>query len=204
MTTTTIISSQITAPQAMACDIGELERQLGIDMFADDDLPLAEAMIETATAIIEAATGVAMIERELRVTAYNWPAFRPGPLNIGGEYVGPLAVGLPALELPGQPVKLVDTITDGDGADISAQFVQLIDQRPARIAAKDLPQGTVIVDYTAGYGASASAVPRSLRLAVAMLAAHLYTHRGDECATPDAVSASGIAPLLRQYMAARL
>jgi hypothetical protein len=58
-------------------------------------------------------------------------------------------------------------------------------------------RNAIKVEYVAGYGANASDVPYAIRRGIVMLAAHLYTNRGD--CDGDCVSKSGASSYLEQY-----
>lgn len=57
----------------------------------------------------------------------------------------------------------------------------------------------IYVEYTAGYGATATDVPDAIKAGVTMLAAYMYEHRG-ACDAMQAFNNSGAKELLTPYM----
>lgn len=141
--------------------VAELRDHLRLD--ADDD-KLLRSLISSARLLVEAQTGLRLIEQSWHVLLSAWP----------GE----------AVALPHRPVIAVDSIrlvgdttTTLDPADYEVEA----DARPALIiaGAKGWPavpraRHGIRIEARFGYGAASGDVPDPLRLAVLMLAAHWY------------------------------
>ena len=182
---------------------------------------MATGFIQASREHIEEVTGLAIINQTWRLVYDCWPAIRDewwggvreGSISMLGGPSSEVAVALPRY-----PLGSVDAVsvfaTNGDETviDVAATFDVDIYQKPGRMALKFgktwpialRPTNGVQIDYIAGYGASGDDVPQSIKLAVMMMAGHLYTHRGDGCTAAEAYKASGAASLAGSYMAARL
>ena len=93
-----------------------------------------------------------------------------------------------ALDLPRGPLQSVTSVVTYDEKDAATTFAASkyeVDKAAARIFLKDdnsWPTSlrglrSFVVTYVAGYGAQVDDVPRSLRQAVLVIAAHLFEHR---------------------------
>jgi hypothetical protein len=206
---TTITCRDSTTPDALPITIGELEQQIGVSLSDSGEADFGLSLIAAAVEHIETHTGIAMITRDIVQTVYTWPIIDMRAMRTSSRLVSPSYVGdRMAIELCRWPVVSLADITI-EGESMADRFELIADRQPPAVALKSdalwqAASKDLIITYRAGYGDAPSAVPRNLRLAVAMLAANLYAHRGDECATPDPIAASGVAPLLRQYRKARL
>ena len=129
------------------------------------------------------------------------------------------ALTFPEIELPWIPLVSVQEVRTYDLVDTE----QVADVASYRVdTSSDAMVGRVIlragytwppvgrsrngveVDYTAGYDGTILTIPQPLVLAIAMLATHFYTNRGD-CATPDQCLAKcGAMPLVAAYARTRV
>lgn len=140
------------------------------DSFQD---PILEAALRAALAAVEGRTGRALLVREFVLEA----------APVGGRVALPLAPSM---------VTMVELDADGARTDLTGRVPVRGGSRPA---VEGLPgRGTVVIGFTAGFGAWDS-VPPDLRQAVLTLAAAWYEDRAaaSEAAFPPAVAAM-IAP----------
>lgn len=178
----------------------------------------AEAFIEEARQLIEQATGIALITQSWRLVLDTWPSGGREPWWDGviQGAISELHRGDGDVVLPRYPLKSVTSVTVYDEASnsssvtVSDTFDVDTYRTPGRIALKSgqtwpialRPTNGVEIIYVAGYGNAASNVPAALRRAVKQAAAYLYTHRGDECCSVEAVAS--VSGILDQYRVARL
>ena len=166
----------VTPPTVEPVTLAELKDWLKIDT-ADEDV-LLTAVIAAARLAVEAASGRKLLTQTWRWVLNAWPAS--------------------PLELPVWPVQAVPAIrvynAAGVAATVAATLYQLsnafLPPRLALLGATPQPGralGGIEIDMTAGYGGAAAAVPEALRMAVRLMAAHLYENRGD--------GAPGLAPM---------
>lgn len=179
----------------------------------------ADALIAEARELIEEFTGLALISQEWRLALDHWPAGRE--LWWDGVRQGAISElhaphSLRAVELPRYPLQSVDSVTVYDEAGNSAAVVLaatfVVDpyRKPGRVVLRDgatwpiamRAANAIEIVYTAGYGATASAVPAILRRAVKQVAAYLYTRTGDDCTPEDALA--GARQMLDAHAVRRL
>ncbi len=185
-----MIVTTLAPPAAEPVGLAEAKEFLRIAGEGEDVL-VAE-LIAGARALIEEAIGLAFISRTLRVTLDGWPMV----LRERRRMTLPVR--------PAGGLEAVRIVRDGVPEDLTAQF-SLMPGRSAHLAwiSGGLPRtgpGRVIeIDYVAGFGAEASDVNDSLRLAVKRMAAHVYETRlaeGRPLSLPDDVAAL-VAPWRR-------
>lgn len=150
--------------------VDELQLQARIDH--DEEDTLLEALIDAATRYVERVQGRQLLTATWTLALEDFP-------ESGGR-----------IEPPRSPLQSVVEIRyyDGDGVDQvfdAAKYRVHTDREPGRIelvsgeswpGVEDDRLDAVRIDFTAGWS-SVSEVPRTLRLAVLMLAAHLYERR---------------------------
>lgn len=154
----------------------------------NDDGDLIDAFLVAGRERVEAMTGRALISRQVVAYFDDWPENEP---DFIGARRYPRAYDLRGyLRLPRSPVTAVSSITyyDADNALqtlAASSYVVDTSSDPARVRLAsgaswpevyDRPQA-IAVAYTAGYGATAASVPRSLRIAVMAAALSIYEHR---------------------------
>ncbi len=176
-----------TAPAAEPVDTDEARAWLRVDHNADDGL--IEALITAARLKAESYTNRAFITTELQAALDKWPCAGPAGSPPG------------TIELPRAPliwteaadltVKYMDpadttgatliTLTKGTDYDVDKA------SEPGRIypcygttwpAPLPVP-GAVQLTWKAGYGATAAAVPETIKTAIKLILTHLYQYRGD-------------------------
>lgn len=182
-------------PAGEPVSLADVKAQLRIDGSAED-LYLG-GLILTSRLQIEAALGLALMTQSWRLTIPNWP-----PRDI--------------LALPMRPVTAVTALHAIDEAGtltpLSLAGIRL-DAGPPPVLLRSaagwpLPVATfqsVAIDFTAGYGATASSVPAPIRQALLLLIAHWYERRDPY----DTTESSGgipcaVSDLLLPYRSPRL
>lgn len=181
----------------------------------------ANAYITTARLIIEETVGLALITQTWRLVYDQWPGkqdewwdgVRQGAI---GTIHGPSSDV--AVILPRYPLQSVGAVSvfDESGTETTVTVSTTFDvdtySPRGRLALKSGQTWPVAlrrtngvqIDYVAGYGNSADAVPAPLKQAVKAGAAYLYAHRGDGCSPTDMLAMSGAGALVAPYKAARL
>jgi uncharacterized phiE125 gp8 family phage protein len=175
---------RVTEPAVEPVTLDEAKAWLKIT--GTDDDAIVTGLIKAARGMFEAHTGLALIDTAYRA---EWDA-----LPRVGSYVGALISR--ELELPRSPLKASSPITavtylDSAGAvQTFASGNYVVDgardpSRYARLWLKDTADwpdlgefpGALRVEFTAGYGSAASAVPEEIKVCLKLLVAHLYEQR---------------------------
>jgi len=162
---------------------------------SDEDTAIAR-LVATARAHVERATGRALLTQGWRLYLDAWP---PGRV----------------VRLPVAPVRSIEAVTvyDGDGVPetLSASALTLDGAgTPPRlkVALGATPPGQglngIEIDFTAGYGASATDVPAPLVQAILMLVAHWFDHRDLGADMATAQVPGGLEALIAPYRSLRL
>lgn len=164
-----------TQPAAAPIGLGEVRAYLRIDGSAED--ALLAGLVRSATALCEAFTGLALIERpvsELVRADGQWQRLARAPVaGIDGvDMVGADGTGTPL----GTDAWAAQLTPDGEGA---VRVTGQGDSARARVR------------YRAGMGGDWNAIPEPLRQGIMRLVAHLHAHRdaADAGAPPAAVTA---------------
>ncbi|MBB4041409.1 putative phiE125 gp8 family phage protein [Microvirga flocculans] len=160
----------ISGPAVEPVTLAEMKAYLRVD---DDDGAqddLISGLIKAARLMVEAASRRILVEQRWRVVLDAWPA--------NGTILLPLS-----------PLIAVDRITVADAAGTAAEippgtFESDTLSDPPRLAVSGAPQPGkvrhgIAIELRAGFGATAEAVPASLRLAIRILVAHWFENRGD-------------------------
>lgn len=207
----------VTAPAAEPVTLAELKTHLRITDSADDTY--LTAIIVEARAEIEASSGLTLINQTWRMALDQWPSMsgewwdgvRDGHINM--------LTGTPSeLRLPRFPLSSITSVTvyaeDGTGTAVTVASTFDIDtmQYPGRLTLKRgatwpialRASNAIVIDYVAGFGATAADVPAPLRRAVRAMAGYLYEHRGDGCDAGQAYVASGAAGIVGRYRVIKL
>jgi uncharacterized phiE125 gp8 family phage protein len=165
------------APAVEPVSLDDAHTHLRISHDSEDGL--ITSLIRAARDEVEAQTGLALITQSWRLTRDGWPR---------GSRIALLR----------NPVASILSITtyDNSGAasviDPSTYQVDT-DARPARLYLGASPGALRVmngleVDFTAGYGDTADAVPDRLKRAILLLVAHWYEFRADYGAADQPVS----------------
>ena len=181
-------------------------------------LPDTEAndLIAQAREMIEEATGLALITQTWLLALDRWPSgqetwwdgMRQGAI---ADLTGPRR----ELKLPRYPLQSITSVTvydeAGNASAVTVANTFDVDtyRKPGRLTLKNgatwpvalRNSNAIEIVYVSGYG-NAGDVPAALKRAVKQAAAHLYTHRGDDCCEVDALGA--VTGILALYKVARL
>lgn len=186
----------VAGPAVEPISLEEMKAHLRIDDDAED--ALITGLVQAARVMVEGISRRILIEQRWRVMLDAWPP--------GGE-----------IRLPLSPLIAVDDIQvfdkAGTATDIAADLIDSDAARdPPRVIVRTPPQpgkprNGISIALRAGYGATPESVPSTLRLAVKLIAARWYAHRGDEdsgqAPSPETVSAEALA-LIAPFRRARL
>jgi hypothetical protein len=211
----------VTGPAVEPVAAMELQDHLRAD---NSILPVSEAndLIKEARQEIEDQSGIAMVNQTWRLSLDNWPNAQEqwwsGTVQASiSQLYGPRGI-VGTVDLPRYPVGSVTSITVYDEAsnpttvNVGAVFDVDTYQRPARIRLKSgqtwpvalRPTNAIEIVYLAGYGANADAVPAPLKRAIKLMAAYMFSHRGDGCDMAEAFEKSGAAAIVGKYKVKRL
>lgn len=166
------------APASLA----EAKAFLRIETAADD--ALVAGLIRTATALCEAFTGQALLDRETSETVGDASGWRRLGLSPVRAITGVARIGTDGVAGPIAPG---DTETDIDA------------RGDGWVRARD--GGRLRVTYRAGIATDWNGVPEPLRQGLLRLVAHLYAHRD---APDDAGPPAAVAALWRPWRRMRL
>lgn len=189
------------APVSEPVTLSEAKAQARIDGSADDTL--ITSLITGARQWAEQYTNRALITQ-------TWQFWLDACPETDEGIFGSSAF----INLPRPPLISVSNVTSYDDSDTgtvwpsSNYYVDTI-REPGRLA---LRQGAVWptptrltngirIEYTAGYGASASAVPEPVKTAIRQLVAHWYEHRGEAALSGDRFGSHAMhVPLIIQAL----
>lgn len=191
----------VTPPANPAVTLDVMRAHLRVTT-TDDDTLIA-TYTAAATDYVERIIDRALITRTLSQTVTRAPvprqvALSPTPTLYPLNW--PLAYPRPLIELRRAPLIAVSAVTWRDLDAVSTtltagtDYVADATQEPGQVrlaASLSFPNANALtVTYTAGYGATADAVPISLRQAIMIMTAHMYEGRGDvDAPAPSQVNA---------------
>lgn len=151
--------------------------------------------LRAAMAAIEARTGKVLIQR-----SFSWF------LSFWRDRA---AQGLPVAPVT-QITRLATVANDGSETDVQASsfWLERDSQRPRlRSTGAALPliphNGSMLITFDAGYGATWADLPPDLKQAVLLLASHYYEYR-HETTLSDGCMPFGVTSLIERYRAIRL
>lgn len=186
-----LLSGPVTEPLTLS----EVKAHLRVDGAVED--ALMQSLMLTSRLHIEAALGLALITQSWRLVLDAWPA--DGIVNLPIAPIQSLTE-IRVMSSDGTPRVVADT-----------QYALDSSRRPARLIAKDnwptpgRKFAGIEIDFVAGFGANASAVPEPIRQALLLLVAHWYEHRDPiEIGTPATAVPQAVCRLLHPYCAVRL
>ncbi|OLS50588.1 head-tail connector protein [Rhodovulum sulfidophilum] len=148
-------TERLTTPDTLAVSLEEAKLHCRVDL-SEDDAAITR-MIRAATREAEELGQLALINQTIRVTLTAWPKSGRLPLPIG----------------PVQDGAVVTVTTDG--APLTG-FTVRTGRRPALELTDYL--GSAVIEYQAGFGHDASAVPEDLALAILDQVVLSYDNRG--------------------------
>lgn len=184
----------LAGPVGEPVSLARAKAHLKLDDEAEDGL--IESLITAARVHIEGATGQALMEQRWRLVRDDWPAnsvvtLPIGPVSALEDIRTYDAEGAP------HPIDPDDALLDGQG-------------NPPRVILPAIKPGTrrylgVEIDFVAGYGSAADAVPPDLIQALLVLVAYWFENRDAVLAVGAAgVIPSGFDRLLANYRRVRL
>lgn len=179
----------VTPPAIEPVTLAEAKSHLRVEATADDSL--IQGLIQAAREAGESFTGRALIHQTWRLTLDAWPA-QPLPwwdgVVDGADIAGPaVAILLPRPPLAsvteirtyaanGVATPVPTSVYDVDSSGLPGR-VRLSEGQSWPAPGRSL--AGIEIDFVAGYGASAAAVPQTIRLGILAEVARLYEHRGD-------------------------
>jgi uncharacterized phiE125 gp8 family phage protein len=184
----------LAGPAVEPLTLDEMRLWLRLDSSDEDQLVLA--LVRAARSAVEQATRRALISQTWRLRLDAWPTDR-------------------CVRLPLSPILSLDAVRvfDAAGAPTLAnlQNFHIDTSRGAKLVCDVAPPqpGRIAngleIDVTAGFGPTPQSVPESLRMAMRLLVAHWYEHRGDAL-HEDRVAhlPPGVAAAVTPWRAARL
>jgi uncharacterized phiE125 gp8 family phage protein len=183
-------------PAAEPLTIDEVKAHLRVDGTNED--ALIASLLLTSRLHIETALGLALMTQQWRLVLDAWPA------NA-------------IVKLPVAPVQSITEVrvVNSDGAMTTmpvSDYSLEATGRPARVVSGDkswpLPgrkTGGIQIDFTAGFGNTADAVPSPIRQALLLLIAHWYEHRDPiEIGAPATAVPHAVSHLLHPYRPVRV
>ena len=154
-------------PAVEPVTLAEAKAHLRLDAADEDALVLA--LIRAAREYLEAATGLCLIARPLRLYLDDWPETRVIGIARG-------------------PVQTIETVTVYDlaGLPVEADLAGYVldgAARPARLVLPQRPETAravngIEIDFTAGFGESGADVPDGLKRALLLHVAAMFELRG--------------------------
>lgn len=175
-------------PASEPVSVTEAEQFLKLEAGTDTDV--LTRLIGSARQTVEAVTGRVLITQSWALDLDRWPFPSDG--------------GPPEISLPKPPLQSVTAVfvardggdqvlpTDSYAVQAGDTLSRLIILDPA--VPRPKRGGAITVQFDAGYGTGAAAVPSVLRQAVLHQVAALYAHRGDTDRGPSDLVHALIAP----------
>jgi uncharacterized phiE125 gp8 family phage protein len=184
----------VDGPAVEPVTVPEMRAWLRLDDAAED--ALVASLIKAARLAVETAARRVLIESRWRAVLDAWPAGR-------------------VVRLPLSPVIAVDTVEVRDAAGgahalTAGAYRIAVASDPARLIIDTsapepgITPGGIAIDFRAGFGAAAAAVPEPLRHAVRLLVARWFEHRGDDAEPARAALPDDVLTLVSPYRRARL
>jgi len=176
-------------PTLLQLTVEEVKIYLRVDNSNDDGL--IENLIAVACKLCEQATGLSLINRECSLYMDSWES--------------------EILSLPSAPIASVNAIKVYSSETVSTIYSTsnyYVDNKNIFSPRIVLKSGSIVplsgieangieIQYTAGFGETAEAVPALLKQGMLQVAAHLYENRGDS--GNNALKASGANAIFQSY-----
>jgi uncharacterized phiE125 gp8 family phage protein len=159
----------IDGPAVEPVSVPEMRAHLRLDDVCEDEL--IAALVTAARLLVEASSRRILVEQRWRMRLDRWPVRR-------------------LVMLPLSPLIAVERIRVWDGTGVAADLAADLYEAdaagdPPRVQVSALApepgraSGGIEIELRAGYGGTAQDVPPPLRLAIRMLVARWFEHRGD-------------------------
>ena len=193
-----MISFKLLTPPALEpVTLAEAKLQARIDTTAEDSL--VTSLITGARQWAEQYTGRALITQTWQMAMDAWPSVRGAWWD--GVREGPITGYdiVSAIKLPHPPlisVTNIQTFAADNSATVFPASNYYVDTlgTPGRVALQSgavwpsptRPTNGILIEYIAGYGSSASAVPEPIKTAIRQITAHWYENRGEATTAPTA------------------
>ncbi len=184
----------LTRPASDPLLLDEVKDHLRVDG-GDDDASLG-ALIEAATACLEAHLGAALVARDVHI------------------FLDHIPISTAPARLPVRPIAALDAVevklADGTWQAVAQEAVSFrpgLSPEVALLGAVTVNAGQrepLRLSARAGFGEHWNAVPLVIRQALLQLITYLYTHRGDMGEGANALVASGASALVSTYRQVRL
>jgi uncharacterized phiE125 gp8 family phage protein len=180
-------SMLLTGPAIEPLTLAEAKAFLRVEQ--DDDDGVIAALIAGARIHVEVGTRRALINQTWRMMRDAWPA--DGMIAVDPSPLRALtAARVYDSDGTARAVDLQAFVVDGAGARLWLA--------PWALPTPGRPVGGIEIDFEAGYGASAAAIPEPLRQAIRILVAHWYENRA--VIGPAATQLpQGVAALIAPY-----
>ncbi|MDB5512496.1 MAG: uncharacterized protein JWR08_1979 [Enterovirga sp.] len=177
----------VAGPAVEAVSLVDLKAHLRLDG-TDEDGPLLGLLV-AARRCLEAATRLAFVAQTWRLHLDAWPP--------QGRLALPVAPVLAVAAIRVNPASgpAVTVAPDTYGLDAARDPAALV--LDGTVPAPGLPRGGIEIDLSCGFGPEAASVPAPLGLAIKLLAARWYSHRGDG----DGLLGEGLPPDVRSLIA---
>jgi uncharacterized phiE125 gp8 family phage protein len=208
-----------TAPVGEPVTVLQLQNHLNIEPTEDQDL--LASLISVARQDVEDRTGVAFFTQTWSMFLDTWPnlkgdwwdGVREGSIDMLME-----STAADVILFSKNPLVSVDQVKTFDDNDVEAVvdatslFTLDTISLPPRMRLRrgqvwpvaDRRLNAIQITFSAGFGLDATAVPETLKQAVLLMAAYLYSHRGDDCDPTRAFTNSGAAAFVGKYRVTRL
>jgi uncharacterized phiE125 gp8 family phage protein len=184
----------LTPPAVEPVSLTEAKSYLRLDQSDEDGL--IGTLITAARLMIEAASGRMLVDQNWRIVLDRWPETSE-------------------IRLPLSPVSAIVAarVYDTGGAAQAVSVGSLVLDKQADpplirmvgpVPTIGRQRGAIEIDVTAGYGATAAAVPALLRQAVLRLAARWFELRGDVVGQDAAALPAAIMALVAPFRRPRL
>ena len=181
-------------PAAEPLALDDVKAHLRLD--GDDEDDLLGSLIATSRSHVEAALGLALMTQSWRWHADCWP-----PAGLVDLMTRPL-----------QRVTRVAVRRSANEQIVVDSGAYVVDTASGRVAHRNgswpvpgVPVAGIEIDFTAGYGDGADAVPKPIRQALRLLVAHWYEVRNPvHIGAPAARVPDTVSELLMPYRMRRL
>lgn len=154
-----MIIERLERPLGNVVDLQALAQHARVDPNDPGSLPELQRFADAAVCEAEDLAQIALRSQAVRVTLDGWPRTHSLPLPIG-------------------PLLDWDSVTVTADGQPFEDFTTMTGTRPTLRFTGQRPCGQIVIEYVAGYGETAEAIPEDLRLAVMDQAACYYDARG--------------------------
>jgi hypothetical protein len=211
MHTQTRVYELVTGPASEPVTLAEAKEHCRVDIVTDD--AYITALITAARELVSQLTGRALITETWSLTLDDWPNNKDDDWWDGQRDGALSLLDAAELEIQRAPFLAVTSVKTIDAAAAETVwsasnyyvakrhgFGRLIRQAGVSWPIPGRDRAGIVITFTIGYGASASAVPAALRQAIKMLVQHWYDNRApaSECAS-GALMPMGLGAVLQSY-----